>query len=1064
MNKTRPAHFGEKGFTLVEVVIAMVILSVVALGSMKAFWFISQQNVVVNNRSFAAQKAVQMIEELRGLIADADTEIGVLDNYDNGSGYKYTMSTRSEVNANLSVVDPGDLPGDPISGNSGLKFKRQIRVLQMPNEELARRVYVRVYDAESNEVLAETVSVLRSVRNQFYPTQEYDIYVLSLENVPGWWSALSTLQPIFDSMVEDLKVRNPGLNLRVHYVTRMAYGRDPFYMPYTNDATRADNVASPWVYFYPGNVDKPSVGDFLYYVPDAFQGRINIDGAAVNPNSYSIADQYNQAVRYPDEESLYAAAVASAAATGTTAPEISLRMLWERMNTSSDTYRNLLLVNLHGELLPLPPMRNYSDAAKAPMVSTYTNVRAVTHPERLQYASGSQVNLRVYTYVMDPTNVAWTSTSSTTLNILISTPLTSANVSVRKAYGSASADYSWGLTTAATDYILTNPTASQTLITIFNSPLRHGESTNGSGLDSGDRLHGLEYIPCPLAGTGASFTEGTRDLVDAGTDNLPHNTARWVIQIAAGALSDGMHTIETRLGDDYTTGIATNQPTNISRTYTWVGATAPATEKYQFMGDPRHMPYADIKAALGYNWYFNVSVVAADYPGYTNVQDRWNGSVNVDIPRYMQALRTGLMNSEGIWTSMTGFSNYYVGLGGEIGYDSSNLFSDSIEIVGTPWNNAGTIGVQEITSGAGSSSENYSRIISSDNNNWWGLYWLGELYPDSAYNLWSSSGNLPVGANQYYRRRFNGVTGFTASEVQKRTADKGSSSFFNGNPSGNDSSWFNHQYRDGNGATLTVIGSTVAADFNFPLLNSMTASRPFLLNMTDTSRRPDEWNLAPYNVTSGASRARTTLTTFETWYETDGYNATEDSSALLRFHLGAGTRVGNVVMNGLSPTGSFGNSQIAKLCLTNQLRAFMTLGSPAATQGAIAQLPLVAITSPTVSAELPLNVSDINVTWSTTWTRWDGAAYTSAYAGYASPPGMGYNLKYSVDNGQTWRFVNTGLTAEEGVYSAANAVTSPVTWNVSAFGAGTYIIRVEGYRNGLPLHYSHHQRRVYIRR
>src|SRR5690606_38590731 len=66
--------------------------------------------------------------------------------------------------------------------------------------------------------------------------------------------------------------------------------------------------------------------------------------------------------------------------------------------------------NLHGELLPAPPLRNYSDPAKLPSYQPF--VRVVTHPEELRTqrpgSGGTEtedVRLRVYAYATDPAGV-----------------------------------------------------------------------------------------------------------------------------------------------------------------------------------------------------------------------------------------------------------------------------------------------------------------------------------------------------------------------------------------------------------------------------------------------------------------------------------------------------------------------------------------------------------------------------------------------------------------------------------------------------------------------------------
>ena len=89
---------------------------------------------------------------------------------------------------------------------------------------------------------------------------------------------------------------------------------------------------------------------------------------------------------------------------------------------------------------------------------------------------------------------------------------------------------------------------------------------------------------------------------------------------------------------------------------------------------------------------------------------------------------------------------------------------------------------------------------------------------------------------------------------------------------------------------------------------------------------------------------------------------------------------------------------------------------------------------------------------------------------------MTYNVKISQDNGRNWAFANSsiadpwasGNAAREGAFDMAHAVAAgSFDWNVSdaaQYPQGSYLFRVEGYREGLPLHYSFHQVRVQIKR
>ncbi|MBV9079596.1 MAG: hypothetical protein JO102_00590, partial [Elusimicrobia bacterium] len=398
----------------------------------------------------------------------------------------------------------------------------------------------------------------------------------------------------------------------------------------------------------------------------------------------------------------------------------------------------------------------------------------------------------------------------------------------------------------------------------------------------------------------------------------------------------------------------------------------------------------------------------------------------------------------------------------EMGYDSSNGFQNGLPIIQTPWvaTNTATIsvasinantynGIDEITD---AQTQHYPRVISKTDNSWWGLYWIGELYPDGDFNTWVSSGNLPTGAGNYYRAGY-AAKGFNFNP-QKRTDKKGAASFFNGNSTGSGTNVFSHEYDDTNTATITSTGTLISGDFNYPLLGSMTAARPFSISLTTTDRRPPEWGTATYTA------LRTTLTNVETYYMPSGYSGDHFSSALIRAQFG--TSCGNAVMNGLSPQGTFGAAQISKLCAINLIRAFMVLGAPAIATDKITQVPLVTISSPTATDSF-VNPSTVSVQWSTIWKRWDGNAYTSGYpSNYSDATALTANVKYSNDNGKSWYFVQDNAATSPGVLDAAHALNSPYVWDVSAKPEGSYIIRVEVYRNTRSLHYTYHERQVYF--
>ena len=80
---------------------------------------------------------------------------------------------------------------------------------------------------------------------------------------------------------------------------------------------------------------------------------------------------------------------------------------------------------------------------------------------------------------------------------------------------------------------------------------------------------------------------------------------------------------------------------------------------------------------------------------------------------------------------------------------------------------------------------------------------------------------------------------------------------------------------------------------------------------------------------------------------------------------------------------------------------------------------------------------------------------------------------YSKDSGRAWQHVRDDSTATPGVKPSATYVRSDgglgqesYVWSVpaTAFPQGTYILRVEAYRDNQELHYAQHQMYFFIDR
>lgn len=444
----------QKGFSMIEALIASTVLSGVIASAVTLQTVTLQRTRSTNDKAFATQKAMQMFEELRAYVqANRETDISKLQNFSDGSAFNFVLTTEKREISTAAGTVAQDLtnPADPLSGNTLIpgtgnkwKYVRQVQVKPVANDTNARHVTVSVYYAnlQTNNLpkgdverpLAVISGVLKTNISQDPPTQMYDLFVLTMENAPSWWVDLADLRPSFERTLIDLEQRNPGLIFRRHFVSRFGYGRDPFYMPYINDAANADAQALPWVYLYPGRTDdNKSLGQ--NYVKTSINGRRRSDDSnelyPVERNHtnyggeryryYALADQFNHVLRYPEQKAMEERLVEEDRNTFRDSP--SLVNVLEDLNTSS-RYKNAILINLHGELLPLPAIRNYSDPAKAPNkhalklnaqnagatrptdgsntndinFTSLRNMRAVSHPENLQYSNGSNVAWRVYAF------------------------------------------------------------------------------------------------------------------------------------------------------------------------------------------------------------------------------------------------------------------------------------------------------------------------------------------------------------------------------------------------------------------------------------------------------------------------------------------------------------------------------------------------------------------------------------------------------------------------------------------------------------------------------------------
>ncbi|MGH7443002.1 MAG: type IV pilus modification PilV family protein, partial [bacterium] len=217
---------GERGQSVIEALMAVAVLGIAAETTAVLVQTMAKQTVANRDRAFATEKALQMLEELRQLVlTDSENLDTFQDTYSDGycntctpphPNFKWTLTTKYDVTNDTatgtvvpvpdwqSAMDPhSDNPVRP--GSQGYAFCRYISITPSATDPNVRDIYVRVYAAApnpgpvssnktalplapNNPPLAEVYGVVHSSWNTPVSSQVLDLYLLSLENVPGWWT------------------------------------------------------------------------------------------------------------------------------------------------------------------------------------------------------------------------------------------------------------------------------------------------------------------------------------------------------------------------------------------------------------------------------------------------------------------------------------------------------------------------------------------------------------------------------------------------------------------------------------------------------------------------------------------------------------------------------------------------------------------------------------------------------------------------------------------------------------------------------------------------------------
>ncbi len=1108
------------GFGLTEAMIAVGIVATALLVLVQQLSIGFRESGANEDRAFAYQKAGAILGEIQNAIALGQIERGDQLLALSDQARNFTLTTRTD-HEGLPFA-----PEHPMSGNVTLGGEwRWSRTVSVEPHDHAGLYYCRVQiglrDGARWQDAASHALLFSLLPPSDAPEQTHDVYVIACAEAGSMLGDLASLRDAVRSAASDIAASSQA-NVRLHWITRLGYGRDACYAPFVN-VTRPADAAAPWAYWLPSQLGGAHAGKSLYHA-DLVAGVLRTEDGLLHASSSltaqptAVADRFNHCMRTPAAWSLFESRVAAGLEDEREPP---LQLLLDDLQRRPERYRNAVFLNLHGRALPMPPLRNASDAAKDPVGRP--GVRVVTHPSRLWTprdpdGNGNQTDtkdleLRVHAYrasaasdvLQEPilvqifggnftANVNGKGTGQPTL--LVHRLQGGVSLDTGAASGDGREYTSFDSATGVAPSAATKPfemwfeagyvggADPYTWLRLHNTPLT-APQVGGQGLHADARLYGLEHCPSPVRG------EFENDLATTSTALIARNTARWRIRLptsafAAGALPsrDQVVRVVTRIGSDATTGTrwpVARQPQNRSETFAWWTSSAssvPVTERAQFLGDPRLCPYSDLMAtgstlANGYNACFddlvNGSVDArAMWPCLqpSFLAEGFGGGVRADAGRLLQLWRDGMQKAGAVVVAPADRIADALLLGGEIAMPTQTA-TEAIALH-ADFSNGSLPVVDTVARAANGAAGAVGELTLARTGAtpWRCLPFLGELCPDDLASEWMQNGNVAFGTGSS-RLAWSPLTGATFADAPRGTGSA--------NP---------------HGSTLGAAGAAMLAccgpaastlTFATALENALTPTSngavainhsvqsepPTALRSARTIRAPGNCGVAVPGLDSTAAYPRSSLTELDVTWNL-GAERAGSTFSWTRAAQGTATLALWTVL-----AGEQSSRDIAHQSLLLGLRALHTAGKPKLA-ARVPQLPRLTITDP-VAGALAANPLSMTVRWSTEWLRYDGDAYTEAHGAPSDgdESDLLYRVLWSIDQGLTWRSAINGEAAvrderprdgEDRLVDGGEGGESFTFALPDDLQDTELVLAVEAWRASTESHFSSHQTRVFVRR
>lgn len=1108
------------GFGLTEAMIAVGIVATALLVLVQQLSIGFRESGANEDRAFAYQKAAAMLGEIQNSIAlgnirSGDQLLALADAQRN-----FVLTTRKD-HEGLAFA-----PEHPMSGNArfGGEWRWSRLVAVEPHDSAGLyycRVTIEARDGARWRTAASHALLFSLMPPTDAPEQTHDVYVIACAEAPSALGDLAAMRDAVASACSDIAATSQA-KLEVHWITRLGYGRDPCYAPFVN-ATRPADSAAPWAYWLPGALGGAHAGQTLYHA-DLLQGALRTEdglqhvASAFGSMPVAIADRHNHCMRTPAAWRTFDQRVAAGLED---ADEPPLQLLLDDLQRRPERYRNAIFLNLHGRALPMPPLRNASDAAKDPVGRP--GVRVVTHPSRLwtprdpdgngNHSDTRDLELRVHGWRTTPGpdtlaepvlvhihggnftgNVNGEGSGQPTLlvhrlqgGVSLDTGAVTGEGREYSTFDSATGKAPRAKTKAFEMWFETGFVGGAdpyTWIRLHNTPLV-APAVGQQGLASDARLYGLEHCPSPVKG------EFENDLATSSSSPIARNTARWRIRVpatafAVGALQNADHVVRvvTRIGSDPTTGVrwpSPRQPLNVSETFAWwsrSSSSVPATERAQFLGDPRMCPYSDLAAGGatlpgGSNASFDDLVrTGSDARSFwpclpaSTFAEGFGEGVRADAGRFLQLLRDGLQSAGAIYVANGDRMADALLLGGEIamattaGTEPVALHRDFTD------GKATSVDTIACAAGGANGAIGELALARAGATPWRCLPWVGELFPDDLGAAWIQDGNLALGAGAA-RMSWQPLSGATFADAPRGTSLTG---------------LFGSRMGPAGAAMLACCGpasSTLVfesatdsalvptSDGAVAIHHSVQSEPASTLRGARLLRTQTNCGVPVQGLDLTASFPRSTLTKVETTWTCGG----QDAGA--SFTWASATRGVATLALWTANAAPQSSRQIAGEALLLGLRAFHAASKPAVSPK-VAQLPRLQIVDPKPGS-LAVDPTSMTMRWSTEWLRYDGEPYTELHTLSATgdESGLVYRVLWSRDQGVTWISATTGDATAVGQYpddADERLVDSGEGSESFTFALPDdmpqteLLLAVEAWRASTRSHHASHQTRVYVRR